>query len=428
MNSFLYVIKNAIKDRDIRKKLLIVALIFAVYRFFAHIPVAGVNIAQLQSLFEQNQFLGLLNLFSGGTLANFSVLAIGLGPYIYASIVMQLLMVVYPKLEALSKEGEFGQHKINQYTRYITIPLAIVQAIGMYTLLRSQSLMTTLPPLELVAFIATMTAGTMLLLWLGELISEQKIGNGISIIILGGILVQLPFSISQVMSTVTQDQYITIALLAGFAVLLIAAVVFVNEAVRKVPILYAKRIRGSRMTGGQQSFLPLKVNQAGMIPIIFAISLVLLPSMIGNYLVAVDSPRLADFGAWLLTHFNPQTLLYNVVYFLLVVGFTYFYTAVIFNPSKIAEDLQKNGGFIPGVRPGKPTVSFLNFVTTRITLAGAVFLGCVAVVPSIISIFVGAQALVVSGASILIVVSVIIDSVRQLEVQMINRNYDKFIK
>lgn len=428
MSSFLYVLKNAIKDREIRKKLLIVAFIFAVYRFYAHIPVAGVNVAQIQNLFEQNQFLGLLNLFSGGTLANFSVLAIGLGPYIYASIVIQLLTVIYPKLEELSKEGEYGRHKINQYTRYLTIPLAVVQALGMYALLKSQSLITTLGPMELIAFVTTMTAGTMFLMWLGELITEQKIGNGISLIILGGILVQLPFTLSQTLSTVTQDQYISIGLLGVFAIVLILSTVFINEAVRKVPILYAKRIRGSQMTGGQQSFLPLKVNQAGMIPIIFAISLVLLPSMIGNFLLASPNPRFEDIGTFMVTYFNPQTFLYNAVYFLLVVGFTYFYTAVIFNPKKIAEDLQKNGGFIPGVRPGKATTAFLNFVTTRITLAGALFLGFIAVVPSIVSVFVGSQALIVSGASILIVVSVIIDTVRQIEVQMINRNYDKFIK
>lgn len=428
MNSFLSIFRNAIKDPDIRKKLLIIASLFAVYRFFAHIPVAGVNISQLKSLFAQSQFLGLLDVFSGGTLSNFSVLAVGLGPYIYASIVIQLLTVVYPKLEALSKEGEYGRQKITQYTRYATVPLAIVQSIGMYSLLRSQNIISSLSMFDLASFVITMTAGTMLIMWIGEIISEQGIGNGISLIIFAGIVVQIPVTAIQAISTITQEQLIDFSLYLFIAIGLVAAVVFINESIRKVPIFYAKRVKGSKAYGGQQTFLPLKINQAGMIPIIFALSLVLLPSMTGNYLSTLSNETFSSIGNFFVTNFDPTGALYNIVYFSLVVGFTYFYTAIIFNPQKISEDLQKNGGFVPGIRPGKSTAKYLNYITTRITLIGALFLGLIAVIPSVIGILTNFQTLLISGASILIVVSVVIETVKILEVQTVSRNYDKFVR
>lgn len=416
------------KDKEIRRKILIVLFLFLVFRFFAHIPVSGVNVAQIQSIFQQNQLLGILDIFSGGALANFSILAIGLGPYIYASIVMQLLTIVFPKLEELAKEGEYGKQKINQYTRYLTIPLAIAQGFGMYALLKSQNLVATLDPLGIAVFVLTLTAGTMIAMWIGELISEQGIGNGISLLIFAGIIGQVPLLLSQIATTATAQDFLNYGVLIGMGIVVIGAVVGINEAMRKVPIYYAKRVRGNKMFGGQSTHLPLKLNQAGVIPIIFAVSLVLLPSVLANFFIASKNPALSSFGANLSVYFNPYGWAYNIMYFLLVVGFTYFYTAVIFNPTKISEDIQKNGGFIPGVRPGKATASFLNYIVTRITLAGAVFLGIIAVLPSILHAFTGNQNLLIGGTSILIVVSVVIETVKILDAQMVTKNYEKFLR
>lgn len=426
MNDILRIFRNSIRDRDTRKKILIVLFIFLIFRFFAHIPVAGVNIAQLKSLFEQNQLLGLLDIFSGGTLSNFSILAIGLGPYIYASIVLQLMTIVYPKLEELQKEGEYGRQKINQYTRYLTIPLAIVQSLGMYALLRNQQIITSLSPIDILSFILTMTAGTVFVMWLGELISEQGIGNGISLLIFAGIVGRIPVVTAQMISTLSQQDILNLGIFALLGIAVVALVVFVNESVRRVPIYYAKRVRGSKMYGGQSTHLPLRINQAGVIPIIFAVSIVLLPSLVANYLIGSANKSFASIGTFLATTFDPNGIPYNAVYFALVVGFTYFYTAVIFNPQKISEEIQKNGGFIPGIRPGKPTSSFLNYITTRVTLTGAIFLGMVAILPSIVLAITGITAVLVGGTSILIVVSVVIETVKILEANLVQRSYERF--
>lgn len=428
MNLILGIFKNSIKDKETRKKIFITLFLFLIFRLFAHIPVSGVNIAQLKALFSQNQLLGILDIFSGGTLSNFSVLALGLNPYIYASIVLQLLTIVFPKLEALAKEGEYGRQKINQYTRYLTIPLAIVQGFGMYALLRNQNIVSTLNPFQILSFVVTLTAGTMIAMWIGELISEQGIGNGISLLIFAGIVGRLPVLLTQTATTVTNEQLLNIGILIALGIVVIAGVVAINEAVRRVPIFYAKRVRGSKVFGGQSTHLPLKLNQAGVIPIIFAVSLVLLPSVVGNFLISTKNTMLASIGTTIAIYFNPNGTLYNVIYFLFVVGFTYFYTAIVFNPTKIAEDIQKYGGFIPGVRPGKPTSNFLNHIVTRITLAGAVFLGLIAVLPNILRAFTGNQNLLVGGTSILIVVSVVIETIKILDVQMATKSYEKFLK
>ncbi|OGH12201.1 MAG: preprotein translocase subunit SecY [Candidatus Levybacteria bacterium RIFCSPHIGHO2_01_FULL_40_10] len=427
MNAVLSIFRNSIRDRETRRKILIVLFIFLIFRLLAHVPVSGINLAQLKSLFEQNQLLGLLDIFSGGTLSNFSILAIGLGPYIYASIVMQLLTIVYPKLEALQKEGDYGRQKINQYTRYLTIPLAIVQSLGMYALLRNQQIIANLAPLEIFSFVATMTAGTMIVMWLGDLISEQGIGNGISLLIFAGIVGRIPVVLFQTLSAVNSQDFLNLLIFGALGIVVIAAIVFVNESVRKVPIYYAKRVRGSKTYGGQSTHLPLRINQSGVIPIIFAVSIVLLPSLISGYLVSSSNKFLSSLGTFFATNFNPEGILYNVVYFLLVVGFTYFYTAVIFNPQKISEEIQKNGGFIPGIRPGRATASFLNYITTRITLPGAIFLGLIAILPSVVRGATGLSTLLVGGTSILIVVSVVIETIKILEVQMVNRDYDRFV-
>ena len=428
MNNILNIFRNSFKAPDIRKKILFTLGIFIVFRFFAHIPVSGVNLVQLKALFEQNQFLGLLDIFSGGTLANFSVMGLGLNPYINASIILQLSTMVFPKLEALSKEGESGRQKINQYTRFLTVPLAAVQAVGMFALLKSQGILTQTAPIEVLTFIATMTAGTMLLVWLGELITERGVGNGISILIFAGIVSRLPVVFSQTSATTTAANFFNLAVALGMGLLVVASVVIVNEATRQIAVYYAKRVKGNKMYGGQSTHLPLRLNQAGVIPIIFAVSLVLMPSLIANYLTASSITSLRSIATTLTVWFNPNGLFYNAFYFLLVVGFTYFYTAVVFNPKKISEEIQKYGGFIPGIRPGTATASYLNYILTRITLVGAIFLGLIAILPTIARFITNIQTLVLGGTGILIVVSVVLETIKSVEAQLVMRNYEGFAK
>lgn len=428
MNKIISTIKQIFAVPELRKKIYVTALIFIIFRLFAHVPVPGVNLASLKQLFASNQLLGLLDIFSGGTLANFSVMALGLNPYINASIILQLATMVFPKLEELSKEGDYGRMMINQYTRLLTLPLAVFQGLGMYAILRNQKIIGNLNPLYLASFVLTIVAGTFILMWLGEIITEKGVGNGISLLIFGGIVGRLPVSLGQTLTTVTSEQIFSIIVFTAMAVLVIAAVVFVNEAVRKITVQYAKRIRGNKLYGGQTSHLPLRLNQAGVIPIIFAVSLILLPSMLGQYLGQLSNKTIANFALGLSAAFNPNGILYNVVYFLLVIGFTYFYTAVSFNPKKISEEIQKYGGFIPGIRPGTPTANYLNYILTRITLAGAVFLGLVAILPSIARAMTGVSAMMLGGTGILIVVSVILETSKALEAMMITRNYEGFLK
>ncbi|MDO8639878.1 MAG: preprotein translocase subunit SecY [bacterium] len=428
MEKYLAIFRNSLKTKEVRQKILFTAFIFFVFRVFAHIPVSGVNIASLKNLFSQNQFLGLLDIFSGGTLANFSVMALGLNPYINASIILQLLTMVFPKLEALSKEGEQGRQKINQYTRMLTVPLAVLQAIGMYALLKSQGIIGLLTPLHLISFILTMTAGTMFLVWLGELISEKGVGNGISLLIFAGIVGRLPVVFGQTASTATAENSFNLIIFITMAVVVVASIVIVNEATRQISVYYAKRVRGNKMYGGQTTHLPLRLNQAGVIPIIFAVSLVLIPSLLANYLTASKNPFLHNVAVFISSSFSPEGILYNGLYFILVVGFTYFYTAVIFNPKKISEEIQKYGGFIPGIRPGAPTAGYLNYILTRITLAGAIFLGIIAIFPTIARAMTGVQTLLLGGTGILIVVSVVLETVKAIEAQLVMRNYEGFLK
>ncbi|MBI2613744.1 MAG: preprotein translocase subunit SecY [Candidatus Levybacteria bacterium] len=428
MNNIFGIFSKSIKTPDVRKKLLFTAAIFVVFRIFAHIPVAGVNLDALKSLFSQNQFLGLLDIFSGGTLANFSVMALGLNPYINASIILQLLTMVFPKLEALSKEGESGRQKINQYTRMLTVPLAILQSIGMYALLRSQGIISTLSTIDIISFVATMTAGTMLLVWLGELISEKGVGNGISLLIFAGIVGRIPVIFGQTLSTVNAANFFNLITFLAIGLFVIASIILINEGTRRITVYYAKRVRGNKMYGGQSTHLPLRVNQAGVIPIIFAVSLVLLPSVVANYLTASPNRFLSNLAATITGLFDPNGAFYNGLYFILVVGFTYFYTAVIFNPKKIAGEIQKYGGFIPGIRPGTPTASYLNYILTRITLAGAIFLGTIAIFPTIARAFTNVQTLMLGGTGILIVVSVVLETIKSIEAQLVMRNYEGYNK
>ncbi|MBU3978321.1 preprotein translocase subunit SecY [Patescibacteria group bacterium] len=345
-----------------------------------------------------------------------------------ASIILQLITMVFPKLEQLSKEGEAGRRKINQYTRMLTIPLAVLQAIGMYALLKSQGIMGTLPPITFISFIATMTSGTVLLVWLGELITERGIGNGISLLITAGILGRIPILIGQTFSTATAETAMNTLILIGMGLLVIASIIMVNEATRQITVFYARRVRGNKTAGGQTTHLPLRLNQAGVIPIIFAVSLVLLPSMLANFLRTSPNQILSTIAQNINIWFQPNGAIYNITYFLLVVGFTYFYTAIIFNPKKIAEEIQKHGGFIPGIRPGNPTSAYLNYILTRITLVGAMFLGAIAVLPTLAGATTGIQSLFLGGTAILIVVSVILETFKAIEAQLVMRNYDGFLK
>ena len=422
-----YPFANALKITELRRRLFFTLFIFAVFRLLAHLPLPGVDLLALRELLSRNAFLGLFDIFSGGGLQNFSVVSLGLNPYINASIIMQLFTMVFPKLEELSKEGEYGRERINQYTRVLTVPFAALQAYATYILLSRQGILNSLSPFALAVLVISITAGTVFLMWLGELITEYGIGNGISMIIFAGIVARLPLSFGQALSTLGGENFFNFLLTLVLAVGLVGAVVVVNEGVRQVPVQYARRVRGSKTYGGESTHLPLRVNQAGMIPIIFAVSLVMIPSLIGRYLAELPGAALQEISRILLLLFDPGRFSYNVIYFLLVVAFTYFYTAVTFNPEKIAEDIKKYGGFIPGIRPGKSTADYLNWILTRITLAGAIFLGLIAVLPTLASNLTNLDALIMGGTGLLIVVSVVLETMRQIDSMVVTRNYDGFL-
>ena len=426
MNSIFSTLVNSFKSPEVRKKILFILAIFLVFRFFAHLPVAGVDLAQLKALFDSNQFLGFLNIFSGGTLANFSIMALGLAPYINASIIMQLLTMVFPKLEALQKEGDAGRKKISQYTRFLAVPLSVLQSVGIYALLRSQGLVSDFAVIDFIAFVMTLVSGSMLLVWMGELITERGIGNGISLLIFGGIVGSLPTALGQTISTASTQASLSLISFVVLGLAVIVGIIIVNEATRRIPVHYARRMRGSRMAAGQSTHLPLRLNQAGVIPIIFAVSIVLVPSLLASIFVASDVAALRTIGQNLSVWFAPTSFFYNAFYFLLVVAFTFFYTAIVFNPKKISEDIQKYGGFIPGVRPGKPTTKYLNYILTRITLVGACFLGLVAILPEVARAVTGVQTLLLGGVSILIVVSVVLETFKAIEANLVMRNYESF--
>lgn len=421
-------IKLLFQDPELKRKLIFTLFIFLAFRLFAFLPVPAINLERLRVLFSQNQFLSLLDIFSGGTLINFSVMALGLNPYINASIVIQLLTVIFPKLEQLSKEGEYGRYKINQYTRFLTVPLTVVQSIGIFVLLKNQKIIGALSQLEFFSFTLTMVAGTFILVWFGELISEFGLGNGISLLIFAGIVGRVPVLFGRTLATVNQELVFNIVIFALLAVIVIAAIVFINESTRRIPVFYAKRIKGNRIYQGATNYLPLKLNQAGVIPIIFAVSFVLFPQLIGNFFSYVKNPAVAGFARFLVQLFSPSGFFYNFFYFVLVIGFTYFYTIVVFNPQKIAEEIQKHGGFIPGIRPGLATKEYLQNILYRITSVGAIFLGIIAVLPAVMSKITGITDLVIGGTGILIVVSVILETFKMVEAQLVMRSYEKFVK
>ncbi|MEA4926707.1 MAG: preprotein translocase subunit SecY [Syntrophomonadaceae bacterium] len=420
LNSF----QKAFKIGDLRSKLLFTLLMLLVFRVGAHIPVPGINTEAMQNLL-QGQLFGFFDIISGGAFKRFSVFAMSITPYINASIIMQLLTVVVPKLEELNKEGEEGKKKIAQYTRYGTVVLALIQAVGMAIALgRSGAIIN---PGFVSYFIITisLTAGTAMLMWIGEMITEKGIGNGISLIIFCGIAARIPAQIAGVGQEVTAGMagYFQVLLLIVVVLVVIAAVVAINEGQRRLPIQYAKRVVGRRMYGGQSTFLPLRVNAAGVIPIIFAMSLCMFPATIGSWM-----SQTSTFNTFINTHFSNSSVLYNIVYALLIIFFTYFYVAIIFNPLDVADNIKKNGGFIPGIRPGRPTAEYIDRVLSRLTAAGGLFLALIAVLPNIVIGITGIQSLWFGGTALLILVGVALDTMKQVESHLLLRSYEGFVK
>lgn len=412
------------KDRDLRKKILFVLGALAVFRIAAVLPIPGVDLLRLKSFFEGNQFLGLLNLFSGGALDNLSVVMLGVGPYITSSIIMQLLTMIFPRLkEMYHEEGEEGRRKFNQYSRFLTVPLAILQGFALLTLLERQGVLGALSLPERLVNVAVVAAGSIFLMWLGELISEYGIGNGISLLIFAGIVSGVPVSVQQTFLAFEPSQLPVILGFLAAGLVIIAGVVIISEGERPIPVSYAKRIRGSRIYGGVSTHLPLRVNQAGVIPIIFALSILLFPQMLINFIAQSQNEILRSVANAILG-FLGSTLFYSLAYFILVFLFTYFYTAVTFDPEQISSNLQKSGAFVPGIRPGRPTADFLSRVLTRITLIGALFLGLIAVLPLVMQAATGLTALTIGGTGLLIVVSVVLETVKQVEAQLVMREYE----
>ncbi len=428
------------KNRDLRRRVILVLVIIAVYGLLAHIPVPVSNPKSLQAfllqLFNSTPILGFANIFSGGALASFSIVLMGLGPYINASIIMQLLAQVVPKLEALQKEGEAGQNKINYYTRLLTVPLALIQSVAMVEFIRQTSikiqgfdLVGKQSLLQWAVIVLSITAGSLLLMWLGEIITERGIGNGISIIILAGIVARLPQSFSQVFSIASGDtgKMLSAVALIGIFLAMIYFIVFLNEGQRNIPISYARRSAGSGAYNAVDTHLPLRLITAGVIPIIFALAFLSIPGFLGQLFSNAKTAWLASFSKELSSLFQPSTWVYIGTYFVLVFAFTYFYTAVIFKPAEIAENLQKQGGFIPGIRPGVETAAYLKKIITRLTLSGAVALGLIAVLPFIIEKFISsAQNLAIGGTSILILVAVVIETMKQIESRALMATYEKY--
>ncbi len=412
---------------DLRNRVLFVLLMLVIFRLAASVPIPGIHVENLKSFFQGNQIFGLMNIFSGGGLERFSIVAMGVAPYITSSIIFQLLVMIIPRLEALSKEGEFGRQKINQYTRYLTVPLAVLQAYGLIMLLNQspRPILGSLDPLSLVLMILTLVSGTMFLMWIGELISEKKIGNGISLLIFAGIVASLP-SLLQSLQVLDASQITNIIAFAAIALITIVVVVYMTEAQRNIPVSYARQQRGAQMLGTVDTYLPIRVNQAGVIPIIFAISIILFPPTIAQFFMNAKTHLVVQAAQGVISFFN-NTTAYGIMYFLLVIAFTYFYTTIIFKPDQISENLQKQGGFVPGIRPGKPTADYLQQVVNKIILPGALFLAIIAVLPIAVQAATNISALTIGGTSLLIVVSVAIETFKQIDAQLTMRDYEDLI-
>ena len=423
MSNFWKKLKLVWTDRSLRKKVLFVIAALVVFRLLSAIPIPGVDTIALNRFLTNNQFFGVLNIFSGGGLSNLSVIMLGVGPYITASIIMQILTVMVPALKRLySEEGEIGRKKFVQYSRLLTVPLAAIQGYSLLAILGNQGILFELSVFEQITNLVIVIAGSVLVMWLGELMSEFGVGNGVSLLIFAGIVATLPTQIGQLIFTFDVSQIPMYIAFLFIGILIIAGVVVVSEAERPVPVTYAKRVRGNKTYGGGATYLPLRVNQAGVMPIIFALSILLFPTLIGNVLSGATNPTVAKI-ATSLANFSQTSLLYAVLYFILVFGFTYFYTAITFDPDALSENLQKNGAFIPGVRPGSATSSYIGKILGRITLLGALFLGLIAVLPLAMRAITGITSLALGGTALLIVVSVLLDLVKKVDAQISMREY-----
>ena len=414
-------LKRILRTKEIRNALLFLVFVVIVFRVAAHVPVPGIDATALTSLLAGNQFLGLLNMFSGGTLGNFSIVALGVSPYITSSIIFQLLGMIFPSIEELQKE-EQGRQRLNRWMRVATVPLAFLQAFGVLKLLESSAATgVAMNGWAFVLAMLSMAAGTVFLMWLGELATERKMGNGISLLIFAGIMAGLPSVIAQVFATYISADTLNLVLFGVLTVVTIVGVVVVSEGQRNIPVQYARG--GAQASGKIQSSLPLRLNIGGMIPIIFALSMVALPPLLAQFFLQARTEVLRTVAEWVIVTFQNNTV-YAALYFILVFAFTFFYASIVFRPDQIAENLQKQGGFIPGVRPGEQTSKYLQWVMNRLLLSGAFFLGAIAVLPNIVQGITGNQTLTVGGASIIIVVSVVIDIVKQVQSQLSMRSYD----
>lgn len=418
-------ILNIFRIKELRNKVLLIAFILFSSRVLAAIPIPGVNTEALKNLLAGNQLLGFLNIFSGGALSNLSIAMLGLGPYITATIIMQLLTMIFPALKAMYyEEGAAGRAKFNRYSRYLTVPLALLQSYSFLRLLISQGVLTNLTWQQSLLSVVIATAGSMILVWFGEIITEQKLGNGVSLLIFAGIVSRLPIDLRNALLSYTPGLLVNYIVFAVLALVVIAGVVVMNEGVRKIPVSYAKRIRGNRVYGGVSTYLPLKVNQAGVIPIIFAISVLLLPQFVGQIFVAF-SPNIGKIINDSVTKVLNNQFFYGIFYFVLVFVFTYFYTAVTFDPQEVSKNLQRSGGFVPGLRPGEPTSTYLRKVISRVTLFGALFLGVIAVLPLATQAFVtNSSAMTIGGTALLIVVAVALETAQQIDSQLTIREYE----
>ena len=421
---------NAFRAPDIRRRILFVLGILIVYRLLAQVPLPGIDRTALAEFFKNNTAFGIIDLFAGGGLSQLSIVGLAMNPYINASIIMQLMTGVIPSLQALSREGEYGRQRLNQYTRYLTVPMALLQAFGILSALNAQNVIIGgdfgLGNIMSWVQMITMVAGAVVLMWLGELITEKGIGNGISFIIFAGIVSRAPAGVLAALSAPSARDIVLFAILAIVAV---AVIIYIQEGQRRIPIQYASRVRGRRMYQGGQTFLPLRVNLAGVIPIIFAISILAFPGQLAAYFSFSEVEGVRNVANAIGAFLSPTSIQYSIIYFLLTVGFTYFYTAFTFKPDETAEQLRKNGGFIPGIRPGRPTQEYLGRVVSRITLAGALFLGAVAVAPVLAGVIdPNLQGLAIGGTGLLIVVSVVVETMKQIEAQLMMRNYEGFIR
>lgn len=417
-------LKQIWKAKDLRNGILFVVAMLTIFRLLAHVPIPGVNVQALHNLFQSNQVLGLMNVFSGGGMQNFSVVMMGVMPYITSAIIFQLLGMIVPKLEEMQKE-ESGQQKINMWTRYLTVPLSALQSFGMITLLQRSSydILGNVTPFNMFTMIVTITAGTIFLMWIGELISEKGVGNGISILIFAGIIIRVPQAVQHTIVTFDPSQLFTIIGFLVVAVITVVGIVILTEGQRNVPIQHARQVKGNDNVGSSTTYLPIRLNMANVIPIIFAISVVMFPPMMAQFFAQAQTEWLSQGAQFIQAVFSNQ-LFYGVIYFALVVAFTFFYTEVIFHPTQVAENLQKQGAFIPGIRPGKSTSEYLANVTHRVILYGALALGVIAILPLIMKAATGIQSLAIGGAGLLIVVSVVIEIVQQIQAQLSMREYE----